>query len=210
MAIDATPRRSRRALLAAGFAAAVAAIAGAGRTNPVRAADGDPIQLGGVNTAQTRTFISNNGGGEGLHVYAPVRVGVVGSSKSAAGVRGASDSGVGVHGISNGNYGVYGESPDNYAVVGLSSTSAAVAGFTESSYAVLGSSASGVGVLGQGGTGRGGRFSGQKAQIRLDPSTAATHPTAGQVGDLFLDNAARLWLCVSAGNPATWRQIAFV
>src|SRR4051794_41822306 len=106
MATD-TSRRSRRALLAAGFGAAAAAIASAvARVNPVDANDGDPIRLGRVNTAQSRTFISNNGGGEGLHVYSPVRVGVVGSSGSADGVRGASDSGVGVHGTSNGNYGV--------------------------------------------------------------------------------------------------------
>ena len=62
-----------------------------------------------------------------------------------------------------------------------------------------------VGVLGQSGSGRGGRFSGGKAQIRLDPSSAATHPDTGAAGDLFVDSAKRLWFCKGS---TTWVQIA--
>ena len=58
--------------------------------------------------------------------------------------------------------------------------------------------------------GRGGQFSGKKAQLRLIPSTATTHPAAGQAGDLFLDKTARLWLCTIAGNPATWKRVSLV
>jgi len=53
----------------------------------------------------------------------------------------------------------------------------------------------GSGVYGQSDNGRGGRFSGKKAQLKLDPSAAATHPASGDAGDIFLDKSKRLWLC---------------
>jgi hypothetical protein len=52
-----------------------------------------------------------------------------------------------------------------------------------------------VGVYGSSATGRGGVFKGKKAQVRLVPSTASTHPSSGSLGDLFLDRNKRLWLC---------------
>ena len=53
----------------------------------------------------------------------------------------------------------------------------------------------GSGVYGRSDDGRGGRFSGKKAQIKLDPATTATHPTTGDAGDIYLDKSKRLWLC---------------
>jgi hypothetical protein len=53
----------------------------------------------------------------------------------------------------------------------------------------------GDGVYGQSALGRGGHFTGKKAQLKLDPSTAATHPSSGAAGDIFLDKSKRLWLC---------------
>ena len=53
--------------------------------------------------------------------------------------------------------------------------------------------------------GRGGVFTGGSSQIRLMPSTSATHPTNGLAGDLFLDAGNRLWLC--KGTTA-WVQVA--
>jgi hypothetical protein len=50
-------------------------------------------------------------------------------------------------------------------------------------------------VFGESVEGRGGRFKGKKAQIRLHPSTDATHPTSGSGGDLFVDASKRLWFC---------------
>jgi hypothetical protein len=71
---------------------------------------------------------------------------------------------------------------------------------------VLGVAASGAGVSGTSDTGRGRLFqSGSKAQVRLIPSTAASHPASGQAGDLFLDTSRRLWLCKGA---STWAHIA--
>jgi hypothetical protein len=189
--------RTRRAFLAGGLGAAVAAVASAiGRPTPARGANGDPVLAGGSVSAANVTILSKIPGGsdDALRVYNPGGQAVHGDTISGTGVWGSSGGGRGVHGISNENYGVYGESPDNYAVAGLSSTSAGVAGFSDSGQGVIGASNT-VGVLGQSGLGRGGRFSGKKAQIRLDPSTAATHPASGAVGDIFLDASKRLWLC---------------
>jgi hypothetical protein len=59
------------------------------------------------------------------------------------------------------------------------------------------------GVAAQGG-GRGGWFSGGAAQVRLEPAST-THPASGQIGDLFLDADANLWLCKGGRD---WKQIA--
>jgi hypothetical protein len=57
---------------------------------------------------------------------------------------------------------------------------------------------------------RGGVFAGTKAQIRLTPSKASTHPISGRRGDLFVDSAGRLWFCRSGGKNATWKQVKLV
>jgi hypothetical protein len=57
---------------------------------------------------------------------------------------------------------------------------------------------------------RGGVFSGTKAQIRLTPSKAPTHPASGRRGDLFVDGAGRLWFCRSGGKVASWKQVKLV
>ncbi len=70
----------------------------------------------------------------------------------------------------------------------------------------------GIGVVGVADAlGRGAQLSGGAAAVRLVPSTAATHPTGGKVGDLMVDSTGRLWFCnkASAGaTPAVWKQLA--
>jgi hypothetical protein len=56
------------------------------------------------------------------------------------------------------------------------------------------------GVYGIGIKGRGGVFQGDKAQVRLVPSTAASHPSSGAAGDLFVDTSNRLWFCKGGTN----------
>jgi hypothetical protein len=63
----------------------------------------------------------------------------------------------------------------------------------------------GIGVRGGASNGRGGLFSGSVAQVRLQPSSAATHPSSGQKGDLFVDTSGRLWFCKGG---TTWKQVA--
>ena len=74
------------------------------------------------------------------------------------------------------------------------------------------STAAGVGVIGVGDAhGRGGEFAGGASAMRLVPSTAATHPTTGIVGDLFVDASARLWFCKKSSTGsvhAVWTELA--
>jgi hypothetical protein len=62
-------------------------------------------------------------------------------------------------------------------------------------FAITGASAHGIGA----------RFSGGFAPIELVPSSAATHPTKGTAGTLFVDRSHRLWFC--RGGEA-WHQLA--
>jgi hypothetical protein len=62
----------------------------------------------------------------------------------------------------------------------------------------------GAAVSGTSSAGRGGVFQGAAAAVRLVPSSATTHPSAGQAGDLFLDASVRLWLCKTTGSAAKW------
>jgi hypothetical protein len=69
-------------------------------------------------------------------------------------------------------------------------------------------SGAGIGINASSKTGRGAVLAGGAAQAKLTPSTAASHPTSGQAGDLFVDSSARLWFCKVGGTSATWTQIA--
>ena len=120
MTVDTSTPRTRRAVIAAslGAVAALAAHA-AGRPLPVRAADGDPVAVGGEYTSTSVTQISIATGtairgvssnGTGLAGNG-TSAGVNGTSSAGQGVSGASVSGHGVVGTSNsttGSFGVYG------------------------------------------------------------------------------------------------------
>jgi hypothetical protein len=101
------------------------------------------------------------------------------------GVQGESDDGFGITGVSGGT-GVLGYS-------GPPSPFPAARPFT--------------GVLGIGAwaDGRGGVFAGEAAPLKLRPSSAASHPVQGQMGDLFVDKHGRLWFCKGG---TTWKQLA--
>jgi hypothetical protein len=63
------------------------------------------------------------------------------------------------------------------------------------------------GVLGLGTVG--GVFSGSVAAVNLDPADTLGAP-AGQAfkGDLAVDSAGVLWMCVAAGTPGTWIKVS--
>jgi hypothetical protein len=63
----------------------------------------------------------------------------------------------------------------------------------------------GSGIYAQSDDGRGGLFVGKAAQIRLQPSTDASHPSSGQAGDLFVDAGKHLWFCRGA---SVWVKLA--
>jgi hypothetical protein len=85
---------------------------------------------------------------------------------------------------------------------------------------VLGRNPTGVGVRGEGKTGvrgaspngYGGVFKGGKAHLFLPPGPTAGAPTTGthSKGELYMDSAAKLWLCVVNGTPGTWQRLATV
>jgi len=103
-------------------------------------------------------------------------------------------SGAGVQGRGEGTgYGVWGEIPDS------TKTQSAVLGSTEGA---------GNGVEGRSILGRGGLFRGKRAQVRLLPSSAATKPSAGKRGDLFVDASGRLWYCKTSDSTTGWVQLA--
>jgi hypothetical protein len=124
---------------------------------------------------------------------------------------------------SNGGIGVYGSGGSGTGVVGSgtatgvkgSSTSGYGGQFTSSTnYGVRGSSIKSIGIRASGGTdgiyatgtnGRGAQLGGGAAQLKLRPSSAATHPASGQAGDFFVDSSKRLWFCKGG---STWRQVA--
>jgi len=83
-----------------------------------------------------------------------------------------------------------------------------VLGKATGGHGLAGSVTTGIGVFAQATTGRGVQCSGGAAQLRLVPTTASTHPTSGQAGDLYLDKSSRLWLCtVTSTTTATWKQV---
>jgi len=145
--------------------------------------------------------------------------GVNGQSTSGDGVSGSSVSGNGISGSSTSASGVYGSSAatDQAAILGQSyGASTGIQGYSgphnpptppakTGVYGYANQGATAVGVSGKSPTGRGGQFSGGKAQLRLVPSTATTHPSRGSLGDLFLDKNKRLWFCKGG---TTWHQIA--
>jgi hypothetical protein len=73
-------------------------------------------------------------------------------------------------------------------------------------------SAGGTGVFGEGAGGYAGAFSGGKAQLRIVPKAGVGRPTSGSFGkgDVYMDSAANLFVCVAGGTPGTWRQVSTV
>ena len=56
----------------------------------------------------------------------------------------------------------------------------------------------------------GGEFFGGLAEVRLRPGGAApiTLTNAHVVGELYEDETGTLWICVTAGTPGSWRELA--
>jgi len=124
--------RSRRALLTAALGAGVATIAAAlGRPLPAKAADGDPVVVGGTYTASSVTrFDTGATGAIALWGYSTSQAGVYGQSTSGNGVIGESSSGTGVAGNTTSGIGVVGFSPSGIGVYGISQTNTGVQGFS--------------------------------------------------------------------------------
>ena len=165
MALDrsiTTSPGSRRALLAAGLGGLLATIAAAlGRATPVRAADGEAVEVGGEYSSESVTKISNgtflgtaiwgdSSGGYGIQGSTTSGgSGVYGTCDTGSGVWGTSnDIGTGVIGTSESGYGVSGSSP-NVGVFGNNAGSGqGVWGVSTMGTGVAGNSTSGMGIVG--------------------------------------------------------------
>ncbi len=159
--------------------------------------------------------------GYGVSGASTSNYGVSGTSTSSYGVYGESGSSLAVHGTSLSGTGVFGKSrgSSQAATIGWSAAnSTGILGFSNDNsaspvapqaktgvYGYASQDATAVGVRGESTTGRGGVFKGNLAQLRLSPSSAATHPSSGAKGDLFVDTSGRLWFCKGG---TTWKQLA--
>ena len=171
--------------------------------------------------------------GVGVWGHGSVGRGVLGDSRDDAGVHGASTNSAGVRGEGpTGVIGICSEPEASGGagsgggigfggVVGLSASSGFPAvlgshtgegdgygvvgeGKGSEHAGVLGRNSSGPGVRGEGNYG--GQFEGSSAQLRLIPGSTAGRPTTGahSLGELYMDSAAALWVCIAGGSPGTW------
>lgn len=158
--------------------------------------------------------------GQGVRGVGPV--GVLGDAvgQNAVGVHGRiiEGSGVGVRG--EGSPGVSGTS---FAAAGVQGEgSPGVAGQCSLSPIALetiahpdpghfagvnGNSVHGPGVFGTGVYG--GQFQGSRAQLSLLPGTGVGKPTTGShaLGEIYMDSAASLFVCIASGLPGTWVKV---
>jgi hypothetical protein len=181
MAIDTSTPLSRRALVGGALGALGATLA---------AAVARPLRVSA--TADSITYLNDENDETVLQAA---------SESSGPG----SGGGTGVWGRSASGPGVRGQSASNVGVSGESDLAAGVFGASTAAIGVHGYSSTGIGVRGESDDGRGGEFRGQRAQLRLRPSSQATHPKIGAKGDLSVDKNGRLWFCRGGTN---WVRVA--
>jgi hypothetical protein len=114
----------------------------------------------------------------------------VASNIDAIGVQGQASFGIGVHGVGSQGGLFYGQS--GLGVQAQSDTAAGVFGISSATY--------------------GGAFSGRLAALWLGHASVPGAPTTGahQVGEVYLDNGATTWLCITSGTPGTWVRLTGV
>jgi hypothetical protein len=181
---------SRRKLLrgvAAGIAG-VGAVSVIGGVGTAHAADGAPLNLGTNNDHASATNVNYTG---------PVRA-VSFNVQSGAGAQTAANDTILNNTFASAGTAFLGvASGDGNQLIGVTGWS---------------KKPGGTGVVGfTGGAGAyGGEFFGGLAEVRLRPDGAApiTLTNAHQAGELYEDATGTLWICVEAGTPGSWREIA--
>jgi hypothetical protein len=166
-------------------------------------------QIGVVGTSSSATGFGVVGDATGQDV-----AGVRGHNSAGAGVRGEGQIGVVGDGVGQDMAGVVGRNifgegvrgEGRLGVVGIHlGDETGIGGVFRAG--VRGSSSSGPGVLGEGKYG--GEFQGTSAQLRLLPGASAGRPTTGDhfIGEIYMDSAATLFVCVANGSPGTWVKV---
>jgi hypothetical protein len=159
--------------------------------------DGNPWHVGTLADTQATTSLRNN---DTDATYPPV-MRITNATNTA--IEAISGTGFGLHAESTGS------GWSSIAALKENSGSAVLGHCVDpsSGFAAIDAWTAGTGaaVHGESGKGRGGQFKGKKAQVRLDPSSAGTHPGSGAAGDLFVDASNRLWFC---RGGSSWRRLA--
>jgi hypothetical protein len=181
---------------AVGVAGAAGLIAGCVLAVPsgAGAATGEPMVLGQTNFSDAETTIFNTGKyGVGLSVIKGLR-------SDTLSVIGAPGIDTAVFSSQSGHRAITAYAYDTPATVFAENSGGGPAFYGSTT------SDSGTALLGLAGSkGRGARLRGGAAQLYLEPGTAASHPSSGQLGDLYLDRAGRLWFCKGG---TSWKQLA--
>jgi hypothetical protein len=181
----------RTAMIGTAGLVATSAVAGSVvLASPAAAADGQPLLLGtggdGQNVATTATRIRYDGTGLLDRNVMTVTDSdtVTSSNPSAIAGYASTDARNGVYGFTT--------SSDGYGVV-----------------AINGNGGAGAGLWARALGGVAARLEGGKANALLVPGATAG-PVAGahERGELAIDAGGDLWLCVTSGNPGTWRKLA--
>jgi hypothetical protein len=149
--------------------------------------------------------VNVNSGLQGLYATSINGNGVVGRGDNGFGVSGITSGGTGVNGAANGGTGVVGTSNLGTGGSFMSNTSGT---------GVAGSSSSGTGVAGTSSTGIGASFGSgpNAAQLKLVPAGSQGAPGSGAhtKGEIYLDSAATVWVCIANGTPGTWVRLGAV
>ena len=227
-------RVSRRALLTKAGAAAVAAVAAGTLLSPreanahhwspgisVNFLDTHEVTIVPLGDNHALTAHSNSGivptlyafnaNARGTGVQGKAWTGVLGSSEQSGGT--GHPEGVGVRGIAKDGTGVWGSSSKT-GYSGVYGQHTGTAGYgvagdgTGSGAGVLGRNTNGNGIEGRDSR-YGGKFAGSRAQLMLEPKSNAGKPSgAHSKGEIYMDGAGALFVCVKGGNPATWRKVS--
>ncbi len=127
-----------------------------------------------------------------------------GGAQGTIGVHGDGATGVWSRSTSTNFSGVYGTHEDT---VGNGVTGD---GKGSANAGVLGRNPQGPGVEGRESV-YGGKFAGSRAQLRLVPAGARGKPVGAHAkGEVYMDAAANLYVCVRSGTPGTWRRFSTV
>jgi hypothetical protein len=194
-------RTSRRTLLKLGGAAAVAtavAISATELAHPgVAQADGVPWQTGVVNS-DNQTFVEPSNSSFPDPTLLTVRIGTASPYQVLSN---ANQAAIAAYDTTGGAHGLYATSLNGFAVLGAAPHDVGVYGSSEDGFGITGVATT---------TGIGGVFQGGRAQLRLTPGGFAGSPSSGNhiKGELYLDSVATLWICINAGVPGTWVQVA--
>jgi hypothetical protein len=129
---------------------------------------------------------------------------MVGTSNTRTGVNGQSTDGNGMIAHSTNNVGLIASSSNSTGLRAVSSGNGDSRGLEATNI-------NGVAIYAVSGKNYGGRFSGGKAPLMLEPSSSVSGPpTTGThtAGEFFVDKYGRLFYCYLAGTPGQWQQIA--